>query len=390
MPYSWFVSMERLFSRETPELHDVSWLSMKDGLRTINEEEHAEIADEVRRTGWYECFSAYLKKDCVLVLASVLVMDELYQSEFGVQMLSCCYTSAGAVMTSHLESEVNRAGVEGFCRIFNATVAKTLMHARLGGIVESRARKCTTLVESEDGAAPASIVGLDLNQLYPSMNFLYSNPYGEYTFYSDRNFTGILKASSNANPYGQEYRAIMMAKHAIEARGETVLSMFSNYTNERRCLLAWYYPDATIFSRKSDGSITITLVMYDGWYHVRDRDLHHRACIMRRPGNDMENSPYYTATLERLEKSKARCEAVFGEEYDLRFFSLTDCVFHSPFPTADGVENRNMDEAFERIRLEKPELCLSARHKPILRLAELCSSEPTPDGSLLSGFVVYK
>lgn len=165
VPYTYFSSMERLFGKEVPSLQDPVWHSMRDGEAHINEDEHSEICSEVAEIGWYEAFSRYLRKDCVLVLAAVLIMDELYQKEFGVQMLSCCFTSAGAVTGSHIDAVINKRAVQGFCQIRNASVAKLLLHSRVGGIVEARCRQSDLLVESEDGGIPESVVGLDLNQV---------------------------------------------------------------------------------------------------------------------------------------------------------------------------------------------------------------------------------
>lgn len=201
-----------------------------------------------------------------MVLASLLEMDSLYASEFGVDLLSCRYTSAGAVITSHLDAMINKAGVQGFSQIRNATIGKLLLRSRLGGIVESRVRKSGRLVESSDGAMAQRVIGLDLNQLYPSMQYLYNNMLGEMTLYSDPNGSGVLSATSNLNPYSEEYKALAVYRAMLEENGERVLAVYSNHTNERRPLLPRYYPDG-LFVTTREGSDTVTLNMfqYDGW-----------------------------------------------------------------------------------------------------------------------------
>lgn len=288
VPYAYFNSMEKLFGRDVPPLDDPSWLSLKDGERMIGEQEHAEISKEVGDSSWYDVFSTYLKKvvgknisrrasilltlplsqqDCVLVLASLLEMDSLYANEFGVDLLSCRYTSAGAVITSHLDAMINKAGVQGFSQIRNATIAKLLLRSRLGGIVESRVRKSGRLVEaSDEGAQAERVIGLDLNQLYPSMQYLYNNMLGEMTLYSDASGSGVLEATSNLNPYSEEYKALAVYRDMLEADGNIVLSIYSNHSNERKPLLPRYYPDAMFVSTKEgEDGVTLTMFQYDGW-----------------------------------------------------------------------------------------------------------------------------
>jgi len=267
VPYAFFDRLERLFGREVPPLEDSSWLSLKDGERMIGAEEHSEIAAEVEASSWYDVFSAYLKKDCVLVLASLLEMDSLYASELGVDLLSCRYTSAGAVITSHLDAMINRAGVQGFSQIRNATIGKLLLRSRLGGIVESRVRRSGRLVEASDADARAErVIGLDLNQLYPSMQYLYNNMFGEMTLYSDANGSGVLEGTSNLNPYSEEYKALAVYRDMLEEDGNRVLSVYSNHSNERRPLLPRYYPDAVfVTTKEGDERVTLNMFQYDGW-----------------------------------------------------------------------------------------------------------------------------
>jgi len=199
-------------------------------------------------------------------LAALVEMDSLYASEFGVDLLSCRYTSAGAVITSHLDAMINKAGVQGFSQIKNATVGKLLLRGRLGGIVESRVRRSGRLVEDPEGAMASRIIGLDLNQLYPSMQYLYNNMLGEMTLYSDANGTGVLEQTSNLNPYSEEYKAVAVYRAMLEENGEKVLAVYSNHTNERKPLLPRYYPDA-LFVTVKEGQSGVTLIMfqYDGW-----------------------------------------------------------------------------------------------------------------------------
>jgi len=92
-------------------------------------------------------------------------MDDLFAKEFGVDMLGCSYTSAGAIISSHLDTVINKAGVQGFSQIKNATIGKLLLRSRVGGIVESRVRRNGALFESDDGAPSRAVYGLDLNQV---------------------------------------------------------------------------------------------------------------------------------------------------------------------------------------------------------------------------------
>jgi len=131
----------------------------------ITPEEYENIKSEVETVGWYKVFSSYLRKDCVLVLAAMLVMDDLYAKEFGVDLLSCNYTSAGSVISSHLDAKINESGCVGFSQIRNSHVAKILLPLRSGGIVEGRIEKSGVLWESEDKAQADHIIGLDLNQV---------------------------------------------------------------------------------------------------------------------------------------------------------------------------------------------------------------------------------
>ncbi len=287
VPYGFFTCMERLHGREVPPLDDPSWLSLKGGDRMIDEAGHEEVKREVEESTWYSVFGKYLRKasrngsasefrklkpilmfpqDCVLVLASLLVMDSLYAKEFGVDLLSCTYTSAGAVITSHLDAMINRAGVQGFSQIKNATIGKLLLRSRLGGIVESRIRKSGRLVEASDGAQASCVVGVDFNQLYPSMLYLYNNMFGEMTLYSDKSGSGCLEATSNVNPYSEEYKALAVFRDSLEAEGETILAVYSNHSNEKRSLLPRFYPDA-VFLTKSEKweGVTMTVFQYDGW-----------------------------------------------------------------------------------------------------------------------------
>lgn len=165
VPYYWFDSMERLFERRVPDLSDPSWLSLREGEPMIGESEHAEIARAVAEVGWYEFFSLYLRKDCVLVLASLLIMDDLYADEFGVDLLGCNYTSAGAVITSHLDATVIASGTHGFCQIKNQMVGEHLCSLRVGGIVEGRAKRSGALPEADDGGSVGRVYGFDLNQV---------------------------------------------------------------------------------------------------------------------------------------------------------------------------------------------------------------------------------
>jgi len=226
-------------------------------------------------------------------------------------------------------------------------------------------------------------------QLYPSTQYLLDNFLGEPTLYSDQTDSGVLEATSNRNPYSEEYRCVALCRNMLEEMGEKILSVYSNHSNERRCALPRFYPDATIVSSRADGGCVLTFFMYDGFYHVRVPGLHHTNCPRNNGSNDLELSPYYQDTLEAAERNKARCHEVFGQDYELRFLAFSQCVFHSPFP-ALGRKHRNANEAFEALRTGRPEMCLSAAHKPTLWLDELKSSLPRADGSVLAGFVVFK
>jgi hypothetical protein len=288
VPYTYFSSVDRLLGTEVPPLEDPCWLSLKDGEPMIGRAEHAEVSREVAESSWYDVFSTYLRKvsdradvflcgersrgpsfqDCVLVLASLLEMDSLYASKFGVDLLSCRYTSAGAVISSHLDAMINRAGVQGFSRIRNATIAKLLLRGRSGGIVESRVKRSGRLVEATDAAEAEAerVVGLDLNQLYPSMQYLYNNMIGEMTLYSDPSGSGVFEATSNLNPYSEEYKALAVYRDMLEADGNSVLSVYSNHSNEKRSLLPRYYPDAVfVTTKEGESGVTLNMFQYDGW-----------------------------------------------------------------------------------------------------------------------------
>lgn len=103
----------------------------------------------------------------------------------------------------------------------------------------------------------------------------------------------------------------------------------------------------------------------------------------------MDNSPYYRSTLTLARAARERCEKVFNDFYSLRFQSFTQCAFHSPIRLG-GVVHEGLCQAFEHLRLTRPDLCLSANHPRSLWLEEIKSSAPREDGSVLAGFVVYK
>jgi len=318
-------------------------------------------------------------------------MNKLYWDEFGVDLLGSNFVSAGSVISSHLEAMTNKASVQGFSQIKNGSIGRTLIAARLGGIVESRIRRTGRLVESEDGASSTRCVGLDVNALYPSTICLYSCMYGEPTFYSNVDESGILKATSNVNPYGQEYKVVNMTKYEVANRfGEKVLSMYSNHSNSRRSLMPRYYPDAVIFSVGADGNVVITVVQHDGYNHVKESGRHHKTCARHTEENDMEHSPFYRATLAAAERNKETCHKLFTEWYSLRFISSTECAFHSSYQLHDGRRFANIADAFANIRREKPELCLSADHKPTLWLDDVMTRGRREESSNLAGFVVFK
>ena len=257
--------------------------------------------------------------------------------------------------------------------------------------MESRAQRSGPLVESSDGATVSRIFGFDLNQLYPSTQWLYNNMIGEPTLYGpDAKSSFYLTPTSNLNPYGQEYKAVMVFRSSLEDAGEQVLAMFSNYTNEKRAFLPKLYADALIVTRRPDNDVcTINLFQFDGYFHVRVRNLHHTNCHRNNGNNDLEMSPYYQLSQELAEKRRSWCQKVFGKYYNLRYVTYTTCHFHSPF-TLNGQRFANLTEAFDHVRLTRPDLSLSTDHPGTLSIADLTSRTPRKDGSVLAGFVVYR
>jgi hypothetical protein len=91
--------------------------------------------------------------------------------------------------------------------------------------------------------------------------------YGEYSVYSpaDPSKPEELVNVSNFNPYGNEYRACAMFRHELEATyGDTVLSIRSNHTNERRAMLPKFWPDALAVTRDKSGKVWLNVLQHDG------------------------------------------------------------------------------------------------------------------------------
>ena len=394
MPYTFFTRMSRLEGAEVPPLDDPSWAAMRDGRPMCTREEHEAVSDMVRRSGsWWQVIGRYLRNDCDLTLACLVSMTEIYRSHLGVDLLGPNFTSAGAVVAAHLEEATNARAVQGFCEIKSGTVGRILLNARNGGIVESRVVQASKIWEREDPVDTAKVFCLDVNSLYPSVQVLHSNPYGEYTLYSplDPEKPDLLTATSNFNPYGNEYKSVVMLRHELEARhGETVLSVRSNHCNERVAVLPRYWPDAFAVSRKKDGGVVLTLHQHDGYYHVMEPDLHAPDCQFHDEDNDISLSPKYQMTMESFDRHRRYCEAVFGPHFELRFVQTTDCAFHSPYAMPDGKIYQNLNRAVAALRRQRPELCISAPHPARTTVSEMLSDRPRPDGSTLTGFAVIK
>lgn len=394
MPYTFFTRMARLEENEVPPLDDGSWASMRDGKPMCNEEEHATVAAMVASAGsWWPIISRYLRNDCDLTLACLVSMSEIYRNHLGVDMLGPNFTSAGAVVAAHLEEVTNAKAIQGFCEIKNGSVGRILLNARNGGIVESRVVQGNKIWEREEPVEAARVFCIDINSLYPSVQVLHSNPYGEYTMYSPRNPQNPdeLTAISNFNPYGNEYKSVMMLRHELEDRyGETFLSMRSNHSNERVAVLPRYWPDAFAVTRRKDGKVVLTFLQHDGYYHVQMPDLHAETCQYHEEDNDLRISGMYQRTMASFDRHRRYCETVFGPLFELRFVQTTDCSFHSPYVTADGKTYRNLSRALAAVRLRRPELCISAPHPSHLTVGEVLSDRPRYDRSTLTGFAVIK
>lgn len=215
---------------------------------------------------------------------------------------------------------------------------------------------------------------------------------GEYTFYGDASDTGTLEAVSNCNPYSEEYKAVAVSKHLVERMGaeETILCVYSNHSNERRAMLPDYYPDATIFSVDRFGEVTVTYVHYHGWHHVKHDGLHFEQCRFRTEENDMRKSGVYLETLRADELNKKRCEWVFGRHYHQRFMVYTQCVFHTPCTMPGNLAFANMGEAYEHLRVSRPEMALGADHRPRISVEELMLGTSDENAGRLCGFVCFK
>ena len=393
VPYTFFTRMSRLEEAVVPPLDHPSWMAMRDGSAMCTPEEHSAVVKRVEGSGcWWDLFSRYLRNDCDLTLACLVSMAEIYRSELGVDMLGPSFTSAGAVVAAHLEDATNSAAVQGFCEIKNGTVGRILLNARNGGIVESRVVQASKIWEREDPVDTAKVFCLDVNSLYPSVQAIHSNPYGEYTVYSplDPKNPNDLVATSNFNPYGNEYKACAMLRHELEDRyGETVLSFRSNHSNQRIAVLPRYWPDSFAVSKR-DGKVTLTFHQHDGYYHVLEPNLHAEDCKFYEGDNGFFNSPRYQLTMAAFERHRKYCEAVFSSRYELRFLQTTDCAFHSPYATAAGRTYANMKLALAGVRRRRPELCISAPHPSRMTVTEALSGAERADGSTLTGFAVIK
>jgi len=316
-------------------------------------------------------------------------MAEIYRAEFDLDLLGQSFTSAGSVMAGHLEEVTNAAAVQGFSDIKNSTIGKILLAARNGGVTESRV---TSSERIWDGGNKRSekVVALDLIGLYPSTQVIYPCMIGEPTVYSPSS-PGVLSAVSNHNPYGSEYKSCAMLRHELTDRfGDEVLSMRSNHTNERIAVLPKYWPDAFAVSKTKDGKCMLTFLMHDGFFHVREKGLHHARCQHRTEENDFDNSPHYEQTMVAHENNYAFCKAVFSPYFDLRFVQTTDCHFHSPYTLADGTRHKDMGSALEVVRMRRPELCISASHPSKITWGEVFSQKERADGTVLTGFVVLR
>ena len=321
-------------------------------------------------------------------------MAEIYRKDFGVDLLGPSFSSAGSVVASHLEEVTNAAAVQGFSDVRNSTIGK-ILNARNGSVVESRVVKASKIWERKEGPIDTKkVFCLDLNSLYPSAQVNHACMYGEPTLYSPvEKEPRFLKAVSNFNPYGHEYKSCAMLRHEVEDRfGETVLSMRSNHTNQRCATLPRFWPDAFDVSKKSSdgGKPVLTFHQHDGFYHVLERGLHHEFCKYHTPENDFRNSPKYELTMEAHARHRAYCEAVFGDHFELRFVQTTDCNFHTSYTMRDGSVYPDMGAALDRVRLARPELCVGASHPTGLYVDEILSDKRRPDGTLLTGFVVLK
>jgi hypothetical protein len=393
IPYTHFTAMAKLYDSDVPPIDDQSWSSMKDGTSMCSPEEHASVVTEVKRIGWWAIFSRYLRNDCDLTLGCLVAMTEIYREHFGVDMLGPSFTSAGSVVAAHLEESTNAKGVQGYCEIRNGTVGRILLNARNGGVVESRVVKATKIWERENELDAAKIFCLDVNSLYPSVQAIHNNPYGEYTVYSplDPSNSELLSATSNFNPYGNEYKACAMLRHELEDRyGELVLSMRSNHSNQRIAVLPRYWPDSFAVTKNIDGKVVLTLHQHDGYYHVMIPNLHSEGCRFHTDDNDVRWSPKYQLTMQAFQRHREYCETVFGPHYQLRFVQTTDCAFHSPYTMSSGRTFPNMTAALTRVRRERPELCISAAHPSRLTVGEIVSEKERADGTVLTGFAVIK
>lgn len=335
-------------------------------------------------------------QDCDLTIGCLLRMCALYKECFGIDVLGGSFTSAGAIVTSHLEKKINEGGVIGFTQCRNGTIGRLLLAARTGGITEARCHLADKIRErGQPEADVAKVVALDFTSLYPSTLSDFPSNYGEATLYSPAEDSGgeVLKAASNFNPYSNEYRACELLKFEIADRyGEELLSIRSNTTNERVAVLPRYWPDAFAVSTRGDGKVVLSMLMHDGFYHVREKGLHHENCRFNKgEENDFMNSDDYVKTLAMAEKHKRFCGAVFAaEDFELRFVQTTDCAFHSPYVLSGGARFRDAGAVVDHARLARPEMCVAAAHPPAISLSEVLSPKPRPDGTVLTGFIVLK
>lgn len=103
-------------------------------------------------------------QDCDLTLACLISMAAVYRTEFGVDLLGPCFTSAGSVISADLEEVTNAAGVLGFVDVKNTTAGKIILNARQGGIVESRVVQASKVWERSDERDVNSVFCLDVNR----------------------------------------------------------------------------------------------------------------------------------------------------------------------------------------------------------------------------------